>query len=838
MPAKYRLLAPFLVAILGFLAVLAFLMRAPRPATPTAPTEHKTNQLSPVLQVTTPENPTLPIEAETEPQGVEPKFRLVVRVVDDQTNAPVPEVYLGLFGSFHSGLGTRITNTQGKASFSLYPEKEYRIRSKRHPPYASCEIKFTTLSLDGNEAELRLTRGVELTGRIVDDTGAPVSEATVSADLDAFFEREELLGFPMTCTTDGSGSFKITTLPDQQDCDESSYDLAIEASHGIRRSRVETKISDTLLTQSIPDIILPRSAQLSGQVIDENGSPVPGILVTGSYRRHRDSPKTSPGSIPLPLYSPEEEQTNSNGEFELEFEAGRRMILVYSHNPPPLRFDLPLFTQGEHRTGVILRLTRTCRFPLQLTVPEATRQAISSLSVSGELQNGSLIRGNIHGTWPSDLEIRFSCDDRSIVAFHLDHSVYEPISHRPPAPMPSGTPIRLTLEKKSKHPVRLRIRARTEDGRDVFTHADQLLQSVHAAACLAPFPANASGCRCGLGAVRTYGQFDGSPFLDIDIEVSAKEPYWIQLRLQGLDKSRTVLIAGPISPGPDRHDIDATLSPPPPSQPIQSDQSSQGVCWITVRDRKTGMNIPEDRMVRFAFHSRSGTTSHPDSTESPAGSHLIFPQVGRFSVIVRANGYAPFTLEDVEIPSDREIELGTVDLRPLPEFKATITDSHNRDLPPGCIIQLGHESGPAGYRNQGTIWEWPISPEGPFRLWVKSGGTQILRVEKWIPGSIPTIRLSPWSTVEIRIAGLEPQHRNTAIELEILKIEPDNPPLPCGRPWSIPIGDDLTRKFQARLGSGHYVVQGRSALYTIEESFLDIGGPGGRIKTDMIARRR
>ena len=221
---------------------------------------------------------------------LDPLAKVWGRVVDE-SNRPVEGVRVGVMVellrpglTLHrllseegiSGL-TATTDSQGEFEFFVPAEEETVTLVARALGYAP--NLFGPLSVKPEEARrgilLRLPRGLEARGRVVDERGAPLSGAALLARRwgvggDGFgFEDME-----PQATSGADGNFILRGL------EKGSYTMTVSHATHATRTVPEVEIQAEAANR-IPDIVLLAGAEISGLVADAERHPILGTKVSG-----------------------------------------------------------------------------------------------------------------------------------------------------------------------------------------------------------------------------------------------------------------------------------------------------------------------------------------------------------------------------------------------------------------------------------------------------------------------------------------------------------------------------------------------------------------------------
>ncbi len=252
--------------------------------------------------------------------ALEPLARYSGRVLDD-AGRPVRGAKVRLiFGSRHPSesrlrlLGDQgdaaLTATTGSAGeFEIFaPSEEQNLRLvavfRGYAPVRAGPLSVR--SPQRNQLLLRLSRGLQAQGRIVDEDGSPIQGAVGLAYgpwLKEFgSESPDLIP---QATSASNGSFVLTGLE--------SGDYELKVSRTGRASRTVSGIQvKSNKTNRIPDIVLLPEAELGGRVIDTAGQPISNATITVSGEA-----------------DPDEATSDEKGSFVIQgFSAGASVSLI------------------------------------------------------------------------------------------------------------------------------------------------------------------------------------------------------------------------------------------------------------------------------------------------------------------------------------------------------------------------------------------------------------------------------------------------------------------------------------------------------------------------------
>lgn len=183
--------------------------------------------------------------------------------VTDQDGKPLPEVDV----SAREEARRAMTNAEGKAT--LEPVRPgWVVVEARAPGYASA-VAVTMIGSAGatDEVSITLRKGYSVSGKVIDERGAPIAKAKVSESTGAW----GLIESPETATTNELGEFTLPALA------AGTVTLAaVDGEHAPSRS---TPI--TIRDQPVSGVVITMKAgaRVSGIVVDTSGKPAPYVAV-------------------------------------------------------------------------------------------------------------------------------------------------------------------------------------------------------------------------------------------------------------------------------------------------------------------------------------------------------------------------------------------------------------------------------------------------------------------------------------------------------------------------------------------------------------------------------
>ncbi len=176
------------------------------------------------------------------------------------------------------GLSVLTTTSDSQGKFELFvPAQEGKIAllagALGHAP-SRVEVPQVEPGRKGKDIVMRLPRGLEVRGRVVDARSVPVSGATIVArSLDPGREGLGLEATDPRGTSGENGSFLLQGL------EKGTY--ALKVSHAAHATRTVPELKVDSATKQVPEIVLQPQAEISGRVTDTAGQPIAGAIVSG-----------------------------------------------------------------------------------------------------------------------------------------------------------------------------------------------------------------------------------------------------------------------------------------------------------------------------------------------------------------------------------------------------------------------------------------------------------------------------------------------------------------------------------------------------------------------------
>jgi len=326
---------------------------------------------------------------------VAPATDLVLRVAGEgrsifgrvaRAGAPAPGARVEL--AAESGGPVRETRSRpdGRFAFSGLGDGSYALRASR-AELASPTVRGVVAGRDGANlpAPLALAPGQRVTGRLVQDAGAPLAGFEVRAESAAFTPGDDPL--PVVARTDGSGAFAIGALP------PGSYRLtSSRAGYVLRRApTVDLAASGA----EPPPVLLEllRGARVTGRVTDARGAAAASTHVR-CVASAMDDLTVESGPLPLAaeaaalpsgtgraLGTTRSAIADAHGRFTVDdLIPGRYRVELVHAGSEPMRTDELTLAPGERRDLGTLALRDG--FPLEGRVVDDSGAPLEGARVS------------------------------------------------------------------------------------------------------------------------------------------------------------------------------------------------------------------------------------------------------------------------------------------------------------------------------------------------------------------------------------------------------------------------------------------------------------------------
>lgn len=224
--------------------------------------------------------------------SLDPMVHVLGRVVDE-SDRRIPNAGVGIAIDFESssdvlrrvlrayGKSGLMTRTGDQGEFELFvPGEEERITLvAKASGYVLGQLGPVSLQPDNARKSLvlRLSRGLSASGRVIDETGAPIAGATIVAlEAEAGEPASELPDVRPRATSGADGSYVLWGLQ------KGVYELTVSEATHTHPSVTVVEIRSAQRTR-LPDIVLLAEADIRGRVVDVDRQPIVGARITSDF---------------------------------------------------------------------------------------------------------------------------------------------------------------------------------------------------------------------------------------------------------------------------------------------------------------------------------------------------------------------------------------------------------------------------------------------------------------------------------------------------------------------------------------------------------------------------
>ena len=210
-------------------------------------------------------------------------------IVKDEFGNPISGVTVNSYANLaipsHAVL-PGVTKTNELGEWSLVDIKNRRTVEFIHPNYETVLVdlldgKFNVDDKSKPLAEMKLNKGIPLTGRILDSANSPIAEARILVRTNRRFNRQTAKNLPEKCastletTSDANGNYRLGG------CYSGKARMVVAA----KEYALEMDTIDIQNGMAQLDIKLEPSKKLTLRVVDENNRPVPNAnIMLSSWR--------------------------------------------------------------------------------------------------------------------------------------------------------------------------------------------------------------------------------------------------------------------------------------------------------------------------------------------------------------------------------------------------------------------------------------------------------------------------------------------------------------------------------------------------------------------------
>ena len=194
-------------------------------------------------------------------------------VVTDGEGAAVAGAEVGVWND--EDLLDAVTDEAGRALLAPVPQGRWTAWAAREG-FTAEEREIEVAAGAAGTAEFKLSPGIPFSGRVVDDAGAPVADASVKAVAGGTFEGySEMKSRPPydRVFTEEDGTFRIRGIP------PGAVSTLVVRADGLEEAHFTVRAQGGAVRPAPVEIVMQRGGVLAGRVVDAAGAPVPGAVV-------------------------------------------------------------------------------------------------------------------------------------------------------------------------------------------------------------------------------------------------------------------------------------------------------------------------------------------------------------------------------------------------------------------------------------------------------------------------------------------------------------------------------------------------------------------------------
>lgn len=822
---------------------------------------------------------------------------LHIRVVDAQTREPVPQLEYALFAErggnklYQSGR----TDDEGRATCTELPENTLLVETEWRAPWAK---GFGGLWLEKGATrtlEIALEHGASAIGRVVDDTGAVVAGAQIGLATRAASGRYVGVDRSWTAvaTSDEHGRFRVGGLSAQLSgvwiVDRklrpervNSTWLAVADARFEFQGAVTREIDVAKQSAGRPqgadielgDVVIPRSATISGRVVDEHDAPIPSAWIARNPSAVLEFDPTAskraltrPGDPEFELHACET-ISGADGRFELAVPSGEGGLMVRTREGAGSYERLPPLAPAGALRDVVVRiaLEEIVRLRVLDENGNPLDVAVVNPSAAGlDFNSGRVVSGSARGI---GARAHFSDGSKRDISLLRDADGL--------ARWPLGRPrtqlraldvgvagcreqrvevqdASQVIEVRLSALPRVRVSWRWADGGAAFEKVH--LRGLSFRACLLGKEAlGRASFGCGLGSTAWIALDAKSG--ELQLPVRSDDPFYVHVNGADLFHELAPQTFGPFAPsrpGETAHEIViepkfetiAEVPREPPAEPQA--EPPRAHLSLEPLDARTGAALAADVVVSDA----SGRDSFPigygvDST----GLRAVPP--GRYDVLVSANGYRAREWKGKQFVSGQTLALGRVELEALPRLRVRLVDAAGAPWSPRGSVSAnvnGRGSNVKDGRAEFPLELDAIASAHTIVLVTRGGcfaaeGGDAERISVWylpLPRGAAdeerVVTVPEPRELRIHVLGLPASHASCAMHLGV-EIPRDVPSVE----WhTLVSGEELESKlaserlFRFTLGPGRYRLRTACPLHPTDDQIIEVVEGEGAQQLDLVA---
>lgn len=821
-----------------------------------------------------------------------PRGALKLRVLDAATREPVAGLaFLVLADRGREFVLARgRTDAHGSAEVRGLEAQALCVRTERAPPHATAFARASVLADRVVELEILAGRGGALVGRVVDDRKLPVAGAALHLSLPV---ASSALGKPVA-QSGPDGRFRIECVAgdaaNTASSDGANAAVPVLAVLGTQSAHADA-IPRADADVDLGDLVLARTARYSGRVVDPDERPVAGALVSLNEgrlyaRKHRPEDaqdellRRAPADADFQLLAGET-LTDGGGRFELEADGSGVRVVVWSRAGALQPFPLPRAEPGARKDDLVLRLEPRTSVVLELVdaagasapVPAAQISSHGSWApwgVAGVFGEGRVsilaraggkpiawdssgVRGS-DGSW--HLELR--TDAARIEELDLCASGYALVTEHPAQGFQAPIVLRQVLEALPALRVRLSSSERDaqllpEPGEELELHVCMADPLRHANAAL--------GFCCGNGCF-WKGDWRGQT-LPLCIPVRRKGAYFVHVRLRQQGEFRDAVSFGPFEPGAEEHELALDAAALAESVRVAGRRAApiaagEPVALLDARieDARTGKPIARASLLldEIVAPPHQPRVQRIDADEAGL-IRRVRVLAGRWSVRGIVRGYARSVLAERDVGQGQTLDLGTLQLEPLPAHGGRVLDAAGAPVGDAWLVLLDAEAKEldASRMSSCTSDGWflfygdvpaksVLHVERPARVGGEPVEAQRFVMDAWTDGKPREVRLAPSRRIVLLLNGTSPGEVPLPISACPAPDEPTGlcdhrdalPAVHVPLETAVPI-EPLPglQRCVLRLAPGRYQLYGQNLLHSLPVTELEVGAGTGDVELTL-----
>lgn len=770
----------------------------------------------------------------SEPPAAPGTATLEFRLIDAASGNPLPDHPYRVLterGGF-AILAEGRTDGSGCAIHDGLVENLYSVETQRHPPHAPATGLVWVSDAERTRLEVTVGHGGSVHGRVINDQGEPLEGVPISLDPATRGRRrghDRAIERTAVTHTDEEGRYRIDAVrstPEGLWLDGDGFSaerwtaVGITAALGgeVKGGRIHVRDGEVARLQ---DLVIPRGALWHGRVLDHDGTPIVGALVSSRYERHRtsglegypnaastiESWNSLPGSPIFKLHTPEEGLSDTSGYFSIQgsgpgFAAaltvrapdGRQEhFRAITGEIPPLEFgatskDLILVVRHELHRRIEFRDPWGQTIDVRLALDDCRGARMFSRDEDWRRCQAQLVR--VDGSW-AEAEFTVDRDSGTRGAWNAHAIPGEAAAVLLWIPGFRLCEIELNADTKPEDPLEAilepwdRMEFELRDSDRVL----ETLGPVDIDLILASSSLEQDLPRSYLGSIRTLSL--SKSVQGTRMVAQAPGVYW--LRAQSTRVEGSVCEFGPFSTGssPTPIQLDGaflrsclpesgeTRQEPPVEPPPSTAPVAEPSARIQLRaiDAGSGEVLPTFRLR--VTDTPEGDGNYDKISTTIHGSMVVRVPPGKLWWSAFRSGFEDSEAVPVLVDEGETVDLGVVELEPLPRWRGRLLDAEEGAVEGRAVLDAFEAGGSRRVVIRSDIeggFEFIGTPPDEILLQIRHDvglrdrsvfGIQELRVRPQRGQHEQTVTMAPWRIVELRIHGHDPRHREAEVSVSV-----------------------------------------------------------------------